>query len=256
MANFSIAASPKTVFRALRTLGLALGLLTYFHSYVLTRDSPTAQKTGYEYHGFDISPAHFPQEQDGFRFFQHDILTPFPFEFHGRYDVVNIRLLVLALKKEQFKTAAENAAQLLKKGGTFQWLELDPASQSYHPAMPITTQIQSIMRTAGRANNISTTPSAEVQDAFTAIGLTDVIRKEYTAEGKPEVEEGLKGWVVGGAKSGLGNALVRGAKEKGEDEEQAREKARKLLSEFEAAISSGETKVRMPVIVVVGRRAE
>ena len=122
--------------------------------------------------------------------------------------------------------------------------------------MPITTQIQSIMRTAGRANSISTTPSAEVQDAFTAIGLTDVVRKEYTAEGKPEVEEGLKGWVVGGAKSGLGNALVRGAREKGEDEEQARENARKLLSEFETAISSGETKVRMPVIVVIGRRAK
>lgn len=48
-------------------------------------------------------------------FVAHDILKPFPEEYHGRFDVVHVRLLVLALKKEQIKLAAENVAALLSK---------------------------------------------------------------------------------------------------------------------------------------------
>lgn len=64
--------------------------------------------------GFDISDAHFPSTpRENMTFVKHDMLKPFPQEYHGTFDLVHLRLMVLALKKEQITTAAENAAALL-----------------------------------------------------------------------------------------------------------------------------------------------
>jgi hypothetical protein len=70
-----------------------------------------------QYTGFDISASHFPSDNPGLgmRYVVHDILEPFPEEFHGSHDMVHIRLLVLALKKDDIKTAATNVAALLSE---------------------------------------------------------------------------------------------------------------------------------------------
>lgn len=64
--------------------------------------------------GFDISDAHFPSApRENMTFVKHDMLKPFPQEYRGTFDLVHLRLMVLALKKNQIATAAENAAALL-----------------------------------------------------------------------------------------------------------------------------------------------
>ena len=70
------------------------------------------------YAGFDISASHFPHDEEKgavSTYAVHDILAPFPEAYHGKFDGVHVRLLVLALKKEQIKVAAENAARLLSE---------------------------------------------------------------------------------------------------------------------------------------------
>jgi hypothetical protein len=55
------------------------------------------------YHGFDISGLQFPinisQGLGNIKFSEHDILTPFPEEHLGKYDIVHLRLLVQALRE-------------------------------------------------------------------------------------------------------------------------------------------------------------
>lgn len=66
--------------------------------------------------GFDISDAHFPLEhQANVEFITHDILQPFPQQLHEQFDLVHVRLLVLALKQNEIATAVKNVASLLSK---------------------------------------------------------------------------------------------------------------------------------------------
>ncbi|TEY80584.1 hypothetical protein BOTCAL_0037g00400 [Botryotinia calthae] len=75
--------------------------------------------------GFDISPDQFfknaaPED----KFVLWDMTKSFPKEYHGTFDVVHIRLVVLALKAEQIKGVTENLVELLKPGGYLQWTDV------------------------------------------------------------------------------------------------------------------------------------
>ncbi|TVY73151.1 N-methyltransferase sirN, partial [Lachnellula suecica] len=95
---------------------------------------PTKDGTTREFDGFDISDNFFPKTPPAsFRFIKQNILTPFPKEFHGRYDFIHLRLLLAALKKEQIPTAVQNVIQLLAPGGYIQWDEWDATANSFVP---------------------------------------------------------------------------------------------------------------------------
>ncbi|KAF7904171.1 hypothetical protein EAF00_001505 [Botryotinia globosa] len=64
--------------------------------------------------GFDISPDQFPKNPaPENKFVLWDMTKAFPKEYHGTFDVVHIRLVVLALKVEQIKGVVENVVALL-----------------------------------------------------------------------------------------------------------------------------------------------
>ncbi|KJZ70451.1 hypothetical protein HIM_10153 [Hirsutella minnesotensis 3608] len=52
-----------------------------------------------------------------------NVLEPFPEAIHGKYDVVHARLLLFALKADQWDIAAANLKTLLKDGGWLLWEE-------------------------------------------------------------------------------------------------------------------------------------
>ncbi|KAM0144124.1 hypothetical protein ACHAO1_000403 [Botrytis cinerea] len=84
--------------------------------------------------GFDISPDQFfknavPEE----KFVLWDMTKSFPKEYHGTFDVVHIRFVVVALKAEQIKGVVENLVELLKPGGYLQWTDI-----SYRNGLQIT----------------------------------------------------------------------------------------------------------------------
>jgi hypothetical protein len=74
-----------------------------------------------KYHGFDISSAQFPKgfslagSTSEIRFSEQNILDRFPPEHRGCYDVVYIRALVVALRRDQVKTAVMNVVKLLSE---------------------------------------------------------------------------------------------------------------------------------------------
>ena len=68
--------------------------------------------------GFDISAEQFPSSGHrlpGVDFVIHDITTPFPEKYHGRFDVVNMRFLVYALNEKELQKAIDNIAETLRK---------------------------------------------------------------------------------------------------------------------------------------------
>lgn len=75
---------------------------------------PTASGDTRQYVGFDLSPTFFPVTAPaGLSFTTHNILTPFPDEHRGKYDLVHVRALVVALKKEELPGAVSNILSLL-----------------------------------------------------------------------------------------------------------------------------------------------
>lgn len=77
---------------------------------------PTLKGEPRSFHGFDISDAQFPvNPPSNMRFTVQDILQPFPEEERGKYDLVQARFLILALKAKEIETAVRNLTQLLRK---------------------------------------------------------------------------------------------------------------------------------------------
>jgi hypothetical protein len=71
-------------------------------------------------HGFDISAAQFPTdhpirdpEHRSIPLSVHDILHEWPAQNKRSYDLVHIRLLSTAIKKEQYRVAIKNSRELL-----------------------------------------------------------------------------------------------------------------------------------------------
>jgi SAM-dependent methyltransferase len=79
-----------------------------------------------ELHGFDIYPANFPPLStlpDNVQLHAQSTLDPFLEEFHGKFDLVHVRLLMYSLKKDEWITAIKNLTTILKPGGWLFWEE-------------------------------------------------------------------------------------------------------------------------------------
>lgn len=66
--------------------------------------------------GFDISDKQFPPAEDlpsNIRLREWDVLAPMPVEYWNRYDIVNVRALVVALGDDEWKIAVRNLVLIL-----------------------------------------------------------------------------------------------------------------------------------------------
>jgi SAM-dependent methyltransferase len=77
--------------------------------------------------GFDITSKTFPDPRSSnplsIDFIVHDMLEAFPKEHIGRYDIVHVRMLVFAFKKEQWPSVVRNLSTLVRPGGWLFWEE-------------------------------------------------------------------------------------------------------------------------------------
>lgn len=88
--------------------------------------------------GFDFDTTKFPDEAQlpaNVKLHFQNVLEPVPNAYRGRYDVVHVRLLMFALKREQWVEAARNLLEMLKPGG---WLLWDELSFTSWVALPMT----------------------------------------------------------------------------------------------------------------------
>jgi hypothetical protein len=67
--------------------------------------------------GFDITDTHFPTKDipENVRFCQHDMRTPFPEEYIGKFDLVCIRLVQLGLRGEEWDLSVRQLVTLLSE---------------------------------------------------------------------------------------------------------------------------------------------
>ena len=74
---------------------------------------------GVEYVGFDISAAQFPSDgamvEEGIKFVVHDAAKSFPVRYHGKFDLVNVRLLSYAVKAEELRSVVENVVEIMSQ---------------------------------------------------------------------------------------------------------------------------------------------
>ncbi|CAA7266038.1 unnamed protein product [Cyclocybe aegerita] len=77
----------------------------------------------------DITDQKFPPknviEELKINAFLHDVTAPFPDHLHGKFDLVNMKLLVFALTTNGWRKALENVRALLKPGGKLLLCESD-----------------------------------------------------------------------------------------------------------------------------------
>lgn len=93
-----------------------------------------------ECHGFDISDKMFPAPADlpeNIDLHIADIKQPFESRWLGYFDVVHIRLIEAAMKKEDWAPVLRNLITLLKPGGWLQWVEDERAHSVRHAARPV-----------------------------------------------------------------------------------------------------------------------
>ena len=77
------------------------------------------QSGGVEYVGFDISAAQFPSDGEkvgkGIKFVVHDAVNSFPAQYHGRFDLVNVRLLSYAIKAKDLRSVVEGVVEIMSQ---------------------------------------------------------------------------------------------------------------------------------------------
>ena len=107
-------------------LGQTIGSLALLHQY------PHAHITA-----SDVSLSQTPSREwlpPSMEVCEWDFYTPVPQQWVGRFDVVHIRLALLAIRSNDTSTVLESARAMLKPGGWMQWDELDP--REHPPSLP------------------------------------------------------------------------------------------------------------------------
>ncbi|CEH15656.1 2-PHYTYL-1,4-BETA-NAPHTHOQUINONE METHYLTRANSFERASE, CHLOROPLASTIC, partial [Ceraceosorus bombacis] len=114
------------VSRAHRVLDTATGTGVWLER--LARDGQGGKRlpANVQLEGSDIVLDKVTAKDTPIDFSVHDVLQPFPQEQHGKYDLVQMRYVIMAMNSEQYATAIRNLYALLKPGGTLQVVELDP----------------------------------------------------------------------------------------------------------------------------------
>lgn len=82
-----------------------------------SREGDPEANANTKYHGWDISPDLFPKLDSAkvadVDFSLHDFYKPFPEDQIGKYDLVHVRHLVLAIQGSDLKVAVQNICSLL-----------------------------------------------------------------------------------------------------------------------------------------------
>lgn len=78
-----------------------------------------------ELYGSDVSSYHFPRAHPANVHFVEASSTKFPEDWTGKFDIVDQRLLVAALRTEEWPVVLSDDLRVLKPGGYAQFAEMD-----------------------------------------------------------------------------------------------------------------------------------
>ncbi|KAI3082636.1 hypothetical protein CBS147339_2516 [Penicillium roqueforti] len=154
--------------------------------------------------GFDLSDVMFPHKDalpENITFHHQNFLEPFPDEYLGEYDVVNVRVMVVALSSDEWEPAVRNLMTLLKPGGYLQWIDCaahecaikgEPEGKRATDARYGTDLFLRTLVSLGKTPNIAT-----LRGTFQKSGLESCEERIYTLD-NPATREDLNLTVVVG----------------------------------------------------------
>ncbi|KAJ5518968.1 hypothetical protein N7453_001390 [Penicillium expansum] len=163
--------------------------------------------------GFDLSDVMFPRKNalpENITFHHQNLLEPFPDEYLGEYDVVNVRVMLVALSDVEWEPAVRNLMTLLKPGGHLQWIDCpahecvlkgEPEGKRATTARYALDVFQRTLVSLGKTPNV-----AALHGTFQKSGLESCEERIYTLD-NPGTREDLNLTVVGGIQHFLTAAL-------------------------------------------------
>ncbi|EXA54689.1 hypothetical protein FOVG_02099 [Fusarium oxysporum f. sp. pisi HDV247] len=114
-------------------------------------------------------------------------LEPFPKEYLGTYDLVHVKLLYAALKKDEWLLAVENLKTLLKPDGYLFWSEIEAYGYASNPYSAALHDWKSIEY--AEAVKFGRDPMCPVllPSQFQEAGLQQVDEKVFVTLGRPDL---------------------------------------------------------------------
>ncbi|KAL2849746.1 hypothetical protein BJX68DRAFT_275966 [Aspergillus pseudodeflectus] len=219
--------------------------------------SPNPSLNPYTLHGFDISAAQFlpSPETHGITLSVHDILRPFPIAHRERYDLVHVRMLVSALKVDEYEVAVRNLVAVLKPGGYLQWTDLDSSHLSSAPSAtdPRASPLITSWLTFLELNSLSACPTTTIENAYTQSNeLLHISSTTYPVAGRPELKERAQNWELQAFAAVMAPVLRVTGQAKSQME--AEERARQAVEGVKELFAGGGQVLDLRFGVVVGRK--
>ncbi|KAK5991845.1 N-methyltransferase tcpN [Cladobotryum mycophilum] len=138
--------------------------------------------------GYDYDTTKFPEASelpDNVKLTFADFFKPFPTELLGTYDFVHIRLLMYALKAEQWKAVATNLRTLLRPGGFLMWDELGyPTWQCLPMTEPFLKWLGTDMRYGISVGRDIKSPLG-LRGQLERLGFTQCTQQEFSTYSEP-----------------------------------------------------------------------
>ncbi|KAE8340018.1 hypothetical protein BDV24DRAFT_134460 [Aspergillus arachidicola] len=205
-------------------------------------------------HGFDISSAQYPFSKDiapthELHLSTHDMRNRFPPKHRGRYDLVHLRLLVGALKEEDYLQSMRNIFELLKPGGYLQWDDCDTTAFSTAESSPDPFILRMQETVASAAVNLGLCPTAPVliEKLAKLVGFEDVSRQSYNTIDKPYLHNSARAWLVQVLRSLLPKSML-GTGEVTEEKD-AVDRTERLVEELETRCRNVLPVVNLHVVI-------
>ncbi|OHE96495.1 hypothetical protein CORC01_08258 [Colletotrichum orchidophilum] len=157
---------------------------------IFLREIATKLATDAQLDGFDMDASKFPDPAllpANVNLHIANVLEPFPKEMLGQYDLVHVKLLYAAMKKDDWLLAVKNLKTLLKSGGYLFWSEIGAygyASNPYSAAFHEWKRIES-----EAAVKLGRDPKCPVllPNQFREAGLISVDEKVFVTLGRPDL---------------------------------------------------------------------
>lgn len=192
----------------------------------------------YRFDGFDISDAQFlPKESlpSNVTLALGDFKKPIPEELRGQYDLITIRLIIIAMGKGVWETTLRNVLALLKPGGAIQWIEGDfMTSRGLRGASPSSTGGHYLTKAQRQMNDILVGRFnynfPDFVQLFEGAGLTGIHEEVQSTDRLPEQRPDFTEIAIGAVLGALKN-LARVKAEGYWSEEEVEENRRKALED-------------------------
>ncbi|PGG99332.1 hypothetical protein GX51_06368 [Blastomyces parvus] len=142
------------------------------------------------YQGFDITTASFPSDIPSgigsFNFSLHNAVERFPAEFHGQFDLINVRLVIQAFKAADVPKIMSNLVEILRPGGFLQWGDLSWIDTKLDPPHEDVEVVLELSRKHMKFHGVAQNLPAIVESTMRELGMQDVrLVKKSMSESVP-----------------------------------------------------------------------